>query len=124
MLLRRSAGYSRPDLLEPLGMILRGNETENFRWNVGSTIATRFAFHEDEFDIVLDDGVGFVRFAQKAPAVFDLIRSVRDFVPDNGREVVESQLSATLLNRRMKRDYGMTATIFAAGEANIADHAD
>src|ERR1039458_10097738 len=42
--------------------------------------------------------------------------------PDNGRQVVEAAVSATLLDRVMERDNGIPALVLTPGEAHVADH--
>src|SRR3972149_6430003 len=86
-------------------------------------IAAGFALHEDKLDVILDHGVGLVGLAEKSTsAVFHFVGRVGDFVPDDRRQIVEANGSASLLNRRVKWDDRMSPVILAAGQAYIADH--
>lgn len=112
-------------MLEPFPVVLSGNHAESTCGGAGSPVAAGFALHENELDIVLDDGVGFVGFSEKAARpVVHFIDRVGDFVPDDGSEVVESDSPAALLNRGMERDNGVASLVLPAGEADIADDAD
>lgn len=42
-------------------------------------------------------------------------------MPDDGRQVIESERAAVLLDRSVQRHYGMPAVILSAGKADIAD---
>ena len=53
-----------------------------------------------ELHIVLDDGIGLVRLAEKpAGSVLDFMNGVRNLVPDDRRQVVEPHGTAALLDR-------------------------
>lgn len=52
-----------------------------FRW---LTVPAGLAQHQNKFDIVFDDGIGLVWFAEKAcAAIFDFIFGVGNLVPKN-----------------------------------------
>src|SRR6185437_9927955 len=114
MMARRSSGDSRPDLLKPLLIILSGNYAQHPSRNIGSSVTAGFALHEDEFDVILNNGIRLVGFSKKAGAIFDLMHSIRNFVPDNRRQIIEAKLAAMLLNCGMERDNGMPSIIFPA----------
>jgi hypothetical protein len=60
----------------------------------GLAVPPRLALHQDELDVVLDDGVRLVRFAKELDSVLHLIVGIRDLVPDDGIEVVEANPAA------------------------------
>lgn len=49
---------------------------------------------------------------------------VRNLVPDDRRQVVKTEFSAALLDRRVKRNYGVPPVVLPPREAHVADHAD
>jgi hypothetical protein len=77
--------------------------------------------HEDEFDVVFDDGIGFVGFAEESAAAGDFILGVGDLVPDDRGEVVEANCFAMFLNRGVKRNNSVPAVVLFARETDIAD---
>src|SRR5260370_1180853 len=99
MQLGRRSRDTCPYLLEPGVMVLSGDETQHSLWQGGASIAPRLALHEDELDIVLDDGIGFIGLSKKASDALCFVDSVRNLVPDDRWKVVEPDLPATLLNR-------------------------
>ncbi len=115
----------RPDLTEePFEALLR-HEAEDSGGQVRLAVAASLALHQDELNVVLDDGVGLIGLAQEAAgSPIDLVRGVRDLVPDDRRQVVESQTPATFLDRRVQRDDGVTPVVLAPGETYISHDAD
>jgi len=81
------------------------------------------ALHEDEFHVVLDDGVGFIRLAQEFGAVRHFIGGISDFVPDDGIQIVKANPSADNTDIGVKGKYEVSPEI-ASGHADIADHAN
>ena len=125
MVPRRGARDIGPDLSEH-GLEARfGQQAERARGTARPPVAAGLPLHQDEFDVVLDHGVGFVRLAQKAAgAALHLVRRVRDLVPDDRRQVVEPDRSAALLDGSMQRNHGVSATVLASGQAHVTDDAD
>ena len=76
-----------------------------------AAVSARLALHQNELDVVLDDGVRLVGLAEKAAAAGNLVVRVGDFVPDDRREVVESDRLAMVLDRRMQRDDRVPAVV-------------
>src|ERR1700722_15285039 len=104
-------------------MILRGNHTQNLCGRVGRSVPTRLPFHQDEFDVVLNPRIRLVGFSKKTRrTILNLVRGIRNLVPNDGGQVIKSQLAAMLLNRGMERNHGVPATIFPPGETHVADH--
>ena len=52
------------------------------------------------------------------------MNGVRDLVPDDRRQIVESQAAATLLDGSMQGNYRMPAGILPPRKADVAHHAD
>src|SRR6516162_7151081 len=101
----RSTGNSRPYLLKPELMVLRTDYTQNPRCGFRSSISARLPFHQDEFDVVLNHCIRFVRFPQESrPTVFYFICSISNLVPDDRRKVVKAYPATALLNRGMQRN--------------------
>src|SRR6266702_5968554 len=99
------AGDAGPHLLKPLLVILSGDHAEHSSGERWRAIAARFALHQDEFNVVLDDRVRLVRLPEKTASVARrLINRVGDLVPDDRREIGETQMTAMLLDRRVKRN--------------------
>ena len=59
------AGDTGPDLLEPLLVILAGDNAQDSCGDTRCAVTAWLAFHQDELDIVLDYGIGLVGFAEK-----------------------------------------------------------
>ena len=57
------------------------------------SVSPRFALHQYEFYVILDNRIGFVRLAKKPRPVLNLVRGVGDFVPNDGIQIVEPYLS-------------------------------
>ena len=105
-------------------MVLGRYNAQQFCRDIGGTVSAGFPLHQNEFDVILDYGVRFVWLSQKPGAIFDFVNRVGYFVPDDWGQVIESDLSATLLDRRVKRNDGVPTFILPARKANIADHAN
>src|SRR5690242_2119273 len=110
----RGPGNSLPDLLKPFLVIVRRYEAQNLRRNIRCAVSTWLSLHQNEFNVVLNHGVGLIRFPQEARTVFDFIRCIRDFMPDDRRQVVEANPPTMFLYRRMKRNYRVAPTVLAA----------
>ena len=94
----RGPRYTGPDLLEPLLMVFCGDQAKDARRNVGRAIPSGFALHEYKFNIVFDNRIRFIGLAQETRAILDFIGGIRNLMPDNRSQIVESQLAAVLLN--------------------------
>src|SRR6266852_4386160 len=104
-----------PYLLKPLLVILGGDHAEHASGQRWRAIAARLALHQNEFDVVLDDRVGFVRLAEKTAAIpIRLVHCICDLVPDDRREIGETQTTAVLLDRSMQRNNRMHAPVLPA----------
>lgn len=79
-----------------------------------AAVAAGLALHEDEFDIIFDDGIGFVGFTEEAGAALDFIFSVGDFVPNDGGEVIEADGFAVVLDGCVEGDNRVAAIVLAA----------
>ena len=53
------------DLVKPSAMILPPDDAQNPHGVCRATVAAGLSLHKDKLDVILDDGVRFVRFAQK-----------------------------------------------------------
>ncbi len=106
-------------------MLLSGDHAQDPCGQRRAAIPPWFSFHQNEFDVVLDDAIRFIGRSQKAsPIPASLIHRIRYLVPDDRRQIVESQPPAPLLNRCMQRHDEMFALVFASRKANVANHAD
>jgi len=85
-------------------------------------VSSRLALHENEFHVVFDDGVGFIRFAQELRPVRYFIGRIGDFMPDDGVQVVKADSPANDTNVRMEGKYEVSSKI-APRHADIADYA-
>jgi len=113
-----------PELLEPFVELVLGDHAQPALFFGGFAVATRLALHEDELDVILNDGVRLVGLAEKFRAVADLVAGIRDFVPDDRVEVVEPKLAALDANIGMQGHHGMPAVIFLPRQAYVPHHAD
>src|SRR6266852_9024346 len=119
------AGDAGPHLLKPLLVILGGDYAEHASGQGRRAIAARLPFHQDEFDVVLDDRIGLVRFSEKTTSVARrFINRVGNLVPDDRRKIGEAQKTAVLLNRSMQRNDRMNAGVLAARQAYVPDDTD
>ena len=57
---------SGPDLLKPFPLILNRNETQDALSVGWLPVATRFFEHEDELNVVLDNGIRFIRLTEES----------------------------------------------------------
>ena len=90
-----------------------------------TSITAGLPLHQDEFDIVLDHGVWFVRLAEEARAVpLHLVDGIGDLMPDDRSQVVVADLATMSLNRRVQRDDGVATFVLAARQANVTHHAN
>src|SRR5258708_31112619 len=100
------AGDTSPYLLKPRLVVLVGDHAEHASGQGWRAIAARLPLHQNEFDVVLDDRIGFVRLAEKTAAIsICLIHCICDFVPDDRREIGEAQATAVLLDRSGPRNH-------------------
>src|SRR5262249_44267452 len=92
--LLRGRTRQRPDLSEPLVEPFLIDHAEPPLPLRRLAVTTWLALHEDELDVVLDDRVRLIRFAEELRPVIDLKLSVRDLVPEDRIQVVESDFPA------------------------------
>jgi len=83
VVLCRSAG-NIPNLPKPAVKVFLVDFTELSLLLGGLPIPPRFSLHQDEFYIILNYCVWFIRLAKEFAAVCDFKRGIRDFVPDDG----------------------------------------
>jgi len=114
MILRGRACHVTPNLLEPFLVILRRDNTENPGGNRRAPVPAVLPLHEDELDVILDDRVRLIGLAEEGAAVLHLIDGVCDLVPDDRSEVVEPDLPAVFLDRRVQRHDRVSALVLAA----------
>ncbi len=102
-------------------MIFLGNHGERAHGDGGTPIPTRLALKQDVFDIVFDNRVGFIGFAEKTrPITRRLKFSIGDFMPDNRCQVVETNGAAVFLKAGVQRKNDVT-TKAATRQANITN---
>jgi hypothetical protein len=109
-----------PDLAKPELIIFSADDAEQSLGFCGAAVSARLSLHKDKFDVVLDDGVGFVGFAEESPTAGFII-GIGDLVPDDGSKVVEADLFAVFLYGGVQRNHGVPAIVFSARQADIAD---
>src|ERR1039457_3210500 len=85
-------------------------------------LPARLPEHQDELDVILDDGIGLVGLPQEAGPVLDLITRIGYLVPENGRQVVEADLPGPHNDVGVHRHARMPAML-AAGQADVPDDA-
>ena len=124
MIPRRSPGQPRPNLLKPRPVVLFGYDAQHPRCHRWLAISARLPFHQDEFDVVFDDRVRFVWLSEERRPVLDLVHRVGDLVPNDRGQIIEANLPAMLLDRRMKRNDRMASVVFSPRETNVAHHAN
>jgi len=101
------------------------DDTQDTGGQVGGAVSARFPLHQDELDVVFEDGVRFIRFPQKRRAVtLGFGRGVGDLVPDDGGQIVEAKSSAPLLNRGVQRNDRVAALVLPPRQAHVADNTD
>ncbi len=79
-----------PDLLKPLSEFFLGYLACFALFLRRLPVSPGLALHENEFHVVFDDGVGFVRLAQELRPVGHFIGCVGDFMPDDGIQIVKA----------------------------------
>jgi hypothetical protein len=94
-------------------MVLGADDAEQTLASRRAAVSTGLALHQNKLDIVLDYGIRLVGFAEKSAPAGNLVVRIGDLVPDDRREVVEADLLAVVLNRRVKRDDSMPAVVFS-----------
>ena len=119
----RGAGDG-PELLKPFIEFVLGNHAQAALFLGRLAVAARLALHEDEFDVVLDDGVWLVGFAEEFRAVAHFVAGVGNLVPDDWIQVVETELAALHADVRMKRHDGVSSIVVAPRQADIAYDTD
>ena len=106
-------------------MVFGRNDTQDARGEGGASVATGLPLHQDELDVVLDDGVRLVGLAQKAAAfTLGFVRRIGNFVPDDRCEIVEAETAAVLLNRCVERNDGVSAAVLPPRQAHVANNDD
>jgi hypothetical protein len=106
-------------------MVSIADDTKDTCCNRGTSIAARLALHQDELDIVLDYRIGLVRLSEERGSIaFNFVRGIRNFVPNYWSQIVVSDASAVLLDRRMKWDHGVPTVIFATRKTDVPDNTD
>ena len=121
MLLSRGA-RDIPYLLKPLVEIFFPDSaflSLCIRW---LPVSARLTLHQNEFHIILYNGVRFVRFAEELGSVLYLIGGVGDLVPDDRVQVVESDAPADDADIGVQRKNKVTSE-FAPRDADVADDA-
>ena len=118
-------GFSRealPYLLEPL-MVLLLCKPGRFPLLAGRlAVPARLPQHQDELDVVLDDGIGLVGLPQEAGPVPGLMACIRDLVPEDRRQVVEADLPRPHDDVGVHWHHRMPAML-APRQANVPDDA-
>ena len=122
MVFRGSAG-DIPNLLKPAVELLFADPALVSLRGGRLPIAPRLPLHENEFHIVLDDGIGLVGFSEELGTVGDLIRGIGDLVPDDRIQIVKANSPTDDANVSMKRKNKM-APEGAPGDTNIPDNAN
>jgi hypothetical protein len=75
----------------------------------GFAIPSRFALHEYELNIVLDDRVRFEGLSKEPTAILHLIICVRNLVPDYWIQIIKPEQSALNANIRVQRNHHVAA---------------
>jgi hypothetical protein len=121
MLLGRSTG-DIPYLLKPAVEVFFTNSACFSLFNRWLSVAPWLALHQDELNIVLNDGIRLVRLSKELRSIFHLIGSVCDLVPDDWIQVVKADTPAYNANVGMKGKNQVTSKI-ASRDADIANNA-
>jgi hypothetical protein len=87
-----------PDLLDPFFVIGVGDNTQQASSLSWFSVTAGLSQHQDVLDIVLDDTVGIIWFAENATVPGDLIGGIGDLVPDYGSQVGVAQTPAPFLD--------------------------
>lgn len=120
MLSGRSPG-DVPELAEPGVVVLLINHRESALFLRRLAIAAGLPLHQDKLDVVLNDGIRLVGFAEEFGAVLNLIIGIGNLVPDDRIQIIEAQVTATDTNVSMQWKHSMT-TESTARYANVANH--
>lgn len=119
------AGQTGPDLFEPDLVLVSRDDGEDARAHGRTSVASRLPLHQDEFDVVLHDGVGLIRLPEEPTAVsFSLVCRICDLVPDDRGQVREPDLPAVLLDGGVKRNDSVLPGVLASREADVPDDND
>src|SRR6267378_1386066 len=78
----RSSRKITPDLAKPPLIIIFANDAEDSFATARTAVAAWLPLHKHEFNIVLDDRVWFVRFAQEPAPASHFVLCIRDLMPD------------------------------------------
>src|ERR1017187_7240734 len=114
-----------PNLLKPSLVVCVGNNAQDSRGQIRGAIAARPPLHQDEFNVVLDDGIRLIWLAQKAGAVTGRFKlGVRDFVPDDGGKIIEADCSAVFLNGCVQGNDRVAASILATRKTHVTNDTD
>ena len=101
-----------PDLVEPFIIgLFRDNAQASLFWS-RFPVAAWLALHQYVFDVVLDDGIGFVGLPKELRTVLDLVIRVGDLVPDDRSEVIETDVTALDADVRMQWHDEVSAMFF------------
>lgn len=120
-MLLSGCSWDIPDLLKPLIELSLGYLARSALFIGRLPVSSGLALHEDEFHVVFDDGVGFIRLAQELRPVRHFIGCVGDFMPDDGIQIVEANPPTNDTNVGMEGKHKVPAEI-ASGHADISDH--
>ena len=88
------------------------------------TISARFSFHQNEFNVVFYNRVRLIGFSEERGAIFNFVIRIRDFMPNDGGQVVKTYLTTMFLYGGMKRNNGMATIVLTTGQANITHNAN
>src|SRR6185295_2735823 len=87
-------------------------------------IFAALAEEQNLLDVVLDHTVWLIRFAVVATAVSNCFHgAVRNFVPYNRGEIIETEVARSHLDVRVERRNPMAAFVLSSWYADVADHA-
>jgi hypothetical protein len=79
--------------------------------------------HQDVFHVVFENCVRLVRLSQEGRPVLHFVICVGDFMPENRRQGIESNLPGANADISMQRHNHVTAVVPAASYANVPDDA-
>src|ERR1035437_10287749 len=125
MMTRVCSGQSAPNRTKPFGLFFfckSGRLPLLCRW---LAIRAMLSEHEDVLNIVFDDCVRFVRLAKKSCSIAICFKfGVRNFVPENRRQIIEANPSSANTNIGVERQDKMSSFVFSPCNTNIANIAD
>src|SRR5207249_3351136 len=101
-------------------VILLSDETQHAHCIGWLAIRPRLPLHQNELDVILNDGIGFVRLSQKRGSIVNFKDSIRNLVPNDRCEIVKAKPAAMLLNGGVKRD-NLVCAVLSPREANITN---